>query len=158
MMSTRRLVRLVDIMYNTIITNDIIQININFLSEEIMIKHGTAPYLECSSKGDVRFSAFYARIKGRSNKSIEELYQAFKVFEDGKTGLNWREAKGKRAVNSKEAAQFYKQLWGEYIEENPALLKLLINATGLSDRFGQKNHCCQATELWEIRNNKMGEC
>jgi hypothetical protein len=52
-----------------------------------MIQHGTAPFLECSSRGDRRFSAFAARIKSRGNKSIEEIYQAAKRFEDGSTGL-----------------------------------------------------------------------
>ncbi len=61
-----------------------------------MIQHGAAPFLECSSRGDRRFSAFAARIKRRANKSIEEIYQGAKRFEDGSTGLTWREAKGKR--------------------------------------------------------------
>lgn len=118
-----------------------------------MIRHGEAPFLECSSKGDRRFSAFSARIKARENQSIEELYQAFKIFEDGKTGLTWREAKGKKAVNQKEAAEFYSKLWNEYMEENPELLEVLKDAVGLSDIFGQTNHCCQATELWRIKNS-----
>jgi hypothetical protein len=80
-----------------------------------MIKIGNPPYLECSSKGFKPFSAFYARIKSRDNKSIEELYQAYKIFEDGSTGLSWQEA------------------------------------NGLSDIFGQKDHCCQAVELWRIK-------
>jgi hypothetical protein len=121
-----------------------------------MIKHGEEPYLECSSKGDKRFSAFYARIKARDNKSIEELYQAFKVFEDGSTGLGWKEAKGKKAVNQKEAAEFYSILWNEYIFENRDLIEVIINASGLSDIFGQEGHCCQATELWRIRNQMIG--
>ena len=45
----------------------------------MMIKHGNPPYLECSSRGDKRFSAFYARIKG---KTIEEIYQSAKIFAD----------------------------------------------------------------------------
>ena len=65
-----------------------------------MIKHGVAPYLECSGKGDKRFSAFYARIKADRNRSIEEIYQAAKVFEGGITNLSWREAKGRKAVNA----------------------------------------------------------
>lgn len=120
-----------------------------------MIRHGEAPYLECSSKGDKRFSAFNAKIRKRDNKSIEELYQGFKIFGDGTTGLSWKEAKGRHAINQKEASAFYKKLWREYIEENPSLLKVLLRASGLSDIFGQKNHCCQATELWEIRINHM---
>lgn len=114
-----------------------------------MIQHGEPPYLECSSRGDKRFSAFYARINGRS---IEELYQANKIFEDGSTGLSWREAKGKRAINQEECAAYYSHLWNQYIKENPHLLLVLQNASGLSDMFGQPGHCCQATELWRIRN------
>lgn len=120
-----------------------------------MIKHGDPPYLECSSKGDVRFSAFYARIKGRGNKSIEELYQAAKVFEDGSTGLHWREAKGKIAVNMDECTELYAKLWDEYIDENKHLIMVLIHATGLSDIFGKKGSNCQATELWRIRNKYL---
>ena len=119
-----------------------------------MIKHGEEPYLECSSKGDSRFSAFYARIKSRNNKSIEELYQAFKIFPGGRTNLTWKEAKGKKAINQEEASNFYSKLWDEYIEENPELLVVLYKVHGLSDIFGQVGHCCQATELWRIRNSK----
>jgi len=114
-----------------------------------MIKHGTAPFLECSSKGDKRFSAFFARING---KTIEEQYQAHKIFADGTTNLHWRKAKGRKPVNAELCAQFYSKLWDQYIAENPELLPILKAATGLSDRFGQPGHCCQATELWRIRN------
>lgn len=113
-----------------------------------MIRHGEPPYLECSSRGDKRFSAFHARVRG---KSIEERYQAAKVFEDGSTGLTWREAKGRKAVNQEECAILYGQLWAEYIQTNPSLLTVLRSARGLSDMFGQPGHVCQATELWRIR-------
>lgn len=116
-----------------------------------MIRHGEAPFLECSSRGDKRFSAFYARVDG---KSIEDAYQAAKVFEDGSTGHSWRTAKGKRAVNMEEVAALYSQLWDRYIEERPELLAVLRAATGLSDMFGQVGHVCQATELWRIRNQE----
>lgn len=118
-----------------------------------MIQHGSPPYLECSSRGEKRLSAFHARIKGRSNASIEDLYQASKRFEDGSTGLHWREAKGRKPVNFIECSNFYSLLWEEYIEENPDLLDLVKSASGLSDIFGQVGHCCQATELWNIRNS-----
>ena len=114
-----------------------------------MLSHGEPPYLECSGKGDRRFSAFFARVNG---KTIEEQYQAAKVFEDGSTGLDWRRAKGRKAVNQEEVAKLYSQLWDKYISEHPELLKVLKAASGLSDIFGQKGHCCQATELWRIRN------
>jgi hypothetical protein len=112
-----------------------------------MSQHGTAPILECSNRGDRRFSAFAARIKGRGNQSIEDIYQASKVFADGSTGLTWREAKGKRAVNADEVRALYSVLWEEYIAENPRLLSVLTAASGLQDLFGQTGHACQATEL-----------
>jgi hypothetical protein len=121
-----------------------------------MIQHGTAPFLECSSRGDRRFSAFAARIKSRGNRSIEEIYQAAKVFADGSTGLTWREAKGKRAVNADEVRALYSVLWDEYVAENPHLLSLLTAASGLQDLFGQAGHACQATELWRIRCAALG--
>jgi len=113
-----------------------------------MIRHGKAPYVECSSAGDKRFSAFYAIVNG---KSIEEQYQAAKIFEDGTTGLGWRAAKGKAAVNMSEVTKLYGMLWHQYILEHPELLPVLARATGLSDRYGQPGHVCQATALWQIR-------
>ena len=121
-----------------------------------MIQHGTAPFLECSSRGDRRFSAFAARIKGRGTRSIEDIYQAAKVFADGSTGLTWREAKGKRAVNADEVRALYSVLWDEYIAENPHLLVVLTAASGLQNLFGQAGHACQATELWRIRCGALG--
>lgn len=118
-----------------------------------MIYHGKAPFLECSSAGDKRFSAFYARIRGRENRTIEAIYQGAKVFSCGTTGLSIKEAKGKRPTNGRELRVLYSTLWDEYIQENPQLLPILFAATGLSDRFGQRGHCCQATELWRIKNS-----
>lgn len=119
-----------------------------------MLKFGKAPYLECSSKGDKRFSAFYARPVSLKGKSIEESYQGMKVFADGSTGLNWREAKGKKAINAKECAIAYDKWWREWVEEQN-LLPVLISATGLSDIFGQKGHVCQAEVLWRIREEHV---
>ena len=120
-----------------------------------MIKHGEAPYLECSSRGDKRLSAFYARLKIYDNRSIEEIYQARKVFEDGSTGLTWRQAKGRKPVNIDEVRRLYSYLWDMYIIENPELLQVLLDASGVSDMFGQKGHQCQATELWRIRQSHL---
>lgn len=119
-----------------------------------MIRHGNPPYLECSSRGDRRFSAFFARVRGNS---IESLYQSAKVFPDGTTGLSWREAKGKYAVNQQEVSRLYSTLWDEYITAHPELLKVLQDASGVSDMFGQKGHCCQATELWRIKENSASK-
>lgn len=118
-----------------------------------MIKHGEPPYLECSSRGDRRFSAFYAKVAGRT---IEQTYQAAKVFADGSTELPVSSAKGKRAVNMQEVTMLYRRLWERYIAEHPGLLPVLLAATGLSDIYGQRGHVCQATELWRIRNKHLG--
>lgn len=91
-----------------------------------MIQHGSPPFLECSSKGDSRLSAFRAKIRARGDRSIEEIYQGAKVFADGTTGLSWREAKGKRAVNADEVRALYSVLWDEYIAENPHLLDVAV--------------------------------
>lgn len=115
-----------------------------------MLRFGTAPYLECSSKGDARFSAFHARPRSLKGKSIEDAYQAAKVFADGSTGLSWRKAKGRHAVNQEECAALYERLWLEWVREQK-LLPVLRLATGLSDRFGQEGHVCQAEALWRIR-------
>lgn len=114
-----------------------------------MIRVGNYPYLECSSKGDKRFSVFFAKVR---SKSIEERYQAAKVFSDGSTGLSWRQAKGKKAVNMDEVSILYKELWKEYLLDNPSLLRGLRQASGLSDIFGQEGHNCLAITLWELRN------
>lgn len=112
-----------------------------------MIRHGQAPFLECSSKGEKRLSAFYAIVNGRS---IEEQYQRAKVFRDD-PNLDWRKAKGRAPINTKEVSSLYRRLWEQYIDEHPELLTLIVNATGLSDIFGRPFSVCQATELWHIR-------
>lgn len=124
-----------------------------------MIRVGEPPYLECSTKGDTRFSPFYARPSCLGGYSIEEAYHACKVFDDGSTGLTWRQAKAKRAAgymvtNQEECNELYSRLWDLYIDENPHLLCVLGEQTGLSDIFGQEPGPCQAIELWRIRNER----
>ena len=123
-----------------------------------MLRFGKPPYLECSSRGDRRFSAFYARPSIAGGLSIEEAYQAAKVFNgpsgEQVTGLSWRVAKGRLCLNQKAVRKYYTYLWRCYIRENPALLSVLHGASGLSDMFGQSDHACQAEELWKIRNAK----
>jgi len=116
-----------------------------------MLKFGTEPFLECSSKGDKRFSAFYARLERYGGKSIEEIYQARKVFDDGSSGLSWKEAKGREPVNKEDVRLLYEYLWLIYFEENPHLLEVIKQFDGFTDMFGQAGHCCQAEEIYKIR-------
>lgn len=112
-----------------------------------MLRFGDAPYLECSSKGDKRFSAFYAIVEG---ESIEKLYQAYKIFEDGSTGLSWKEAKGKIPVNIQTCRIFYTYLWNKYYQAHPELKDVILNYNGFTDIFGQEGHACQAEEIYKI--------
>ena len=115
-----------------------------------MIECGLEPVLECSSRGDSRFSAFYANIRGRGDRTIEQIYQAAKVLEDGRTNLSINEAKGKRAVNQDEVAALYETLWDEYFLENPDLLKVIRKYRGFSDVFGKLPGQCQAVSIYRI--------
>ena len=125
------------------------------------VYHGQPPFLECSSAGDRRFSAFCARIKARGGKSIEEIYQAAKEFRsaDGTitSGYSIKEAKGLRPINGPAVRLLYGTLWNEYMLENTDLLPVIFEASGLSDRFGRPGSVCQATELWRIRNSWRAE-
>jgi wobble nucleotide-excising tRNase len=120
-----------------------------------MVRRGEEPFLECSSKGDKRFSTFFAYIK-RRNDTIENIYQSSKVFDDGVTGLDPKSCKQYQKlhsiINMKECTTLYKQLWLEYLQENPLLLDELTKYSGLSDIFGKEGNNCQATVLWEFRN------
>lgn len=120
-----------------------------------MLQYGNPPYLECSTKGDKRFSPFCARVESRGGKTIESLYQAAKLLPNGVSGLSWQQAKGKRCVNQAEVAKLYTVLWDEYMSENPQLLDVLCAQTGLSDIFGKEGTPCQVTELWRIRNEAL---
>ena len=120
-----------------------------------MLKFGNPEFLECSSRGDKRFSAFYARIRFRNNKTIEELYQRRKTFLiDGQmvSGLSIKEAKGRFPINMEDCKSFYTQLWSEYFQENPELYDVIRQYNGFTDVFGQAGHVCQASEIYRIRS------
>jgi hypothetical protein len=119
-----------------------------------MLTRGVPPFLECSTHGTRRLSAFYARPRSLNGKSIEEAYQAMKVLPDGRTGLSWRKAKGKRAINQSECVAAYERWWREYLDENPDLMRMICSASGLSDMFGREGSVCQAEVLWRIREEQ----
>lgn len=128
-----------------------------------MLTRGVAPFLECSTKGDKRFSPFYATVKG---VSIETAYHARKILRpktpvlfgpDKHTNLSWQRAKelqksGWILTNPKRCATLYAEMWDAYMKENRELLDVLAKASGLSDMFGQESgNVCQVIELWRIR-------
>lgn len=116
-----------------------------------MLKFGEAPYLECSSKGDKRFSAFYAKIKYQgARKSIEEIYQSTKMFGEGVTNLSIKSAKGRKPLNIEFCRKVYTLCWRVYFKQNPELLEVIKKYKGMSDIFGQEGHVCQAEEIYQI--------
>lgn len=109
--------------------------------------------LECSSKGDKRFSAFYAKVSAfGSFNSIENHYQLSKRFGDF-TPLNWKDAKGKTPthieLNGKQyelelLSQWYKLLWLRYLDNNPSLVEYASQFDEYNDIFKGKSINCQA--------------
>ncbi len=120
-----------------------------------MNKFGTPPYLEGSSRGDSRFSAFYAQIKSRDNQDINRIYQAAKVFKDGKPSTPGRLREGITHINKKEILNIYRGLWMLYFQENPELIEVLTNATGISDIYPVDGGVCQSEVLWSIREQYL---
>lgn len=125
-----------------------------------MLRFGKPVFLEASSRGDKRFSPYFAYVDGRA---IEEHYQRAKVFHGGERtpyGLTTREVykrnKGRFAINYDELRLLYTRLWDRYIDENPELHAVLCQSQGISDMFGSSEGCCQARELWRIREKLLG--
>lgn len=119
-----------------------------------MVKHGKAPFLECSSKGDKRFSAFYAKLRAYNGKSIEEIYQSSKMDKNGNLLVNnynsWRDCKGKKCAFPHITNKLYSDLWDLYFIENSYLLDVIKGYNGFSDHFGEIGHVCQSTEIYRI--------
>ena len=119
-----------------------------------MLTRGLPPFLECSTHGDRRFSAFVARPACLNGRSIEEAYQAMKIFPDGSTNLHWRQAKGRTPTNAAACRAAYEAWWRDWVHEQN-LLPALLAASGLSDKFGREGSVCQADILWRIRQEAL---
>ena len=110
--------------------------------------------LECSSKGDKRFSAFYARVKvyGKLD-SIENHYQLSKRF-GTVVPRTWKDAKGKQPTHFcvgnvnfevEHLTAFYKLLWYKYLRANPPLIDYANQFDDFNDIFkSTKSLNCQA--------------
>lgn len=95
---------------------------------------------ECSSKGDKRFSAFYAKLK--DGRTIEEAYQ-LDVKGYRKFGNSPMLGKGKPPLKKYEGDALwlaYLDLWWKWCGENPHMLLILKDLANmhngiLSDMF-----------------------
>jgi len=101
--------------------------------------------LECSTKGDVRFSALYAKVSvfGKED-SIENHYQLSKRFPEAPK--TWREAKGKKAVyleinglklSTNFLTQWYYCLWLKYLDQHPRLVEYAQQFEDFQDFFAK---------------------
>lgn len=102
--------------------------------------------LECSSRGDKRFSAFSARVTVNGvERSIEEHYQLSKRFGDF-IPKSWKDAKGKkpthfvvgdRSFDVKYLTSWYELLWIKYFVCNLELLEYARKFDTYSDMFAK---------------------
>ena len=123
--------------------------------------------LECSSKGDARFSAFYANVEiCKETKSIEEHYQLAKRFRKGGRIVvpqKVMDAKGKAPINFivggevfdvKDLTSFYVYLWVKYLDQSPDLVKVLAKYDDYSDMFKGKSINCQADVIRDYMRDR----
>ena len=127
--------------------------------------------LECSSKGDKRFSSLFARVMVNNKiDTIENHYQLSKVFlnEDGSfyTASSWKDAKGKKPVAFKISGkilplrfgkQYYNSLWYKYLKANKGLEEVLVQYDDYNDIFkGKDSFVCQADTIRAYMQDKNG--
>lgn len=109
--------------------------------------------LECSSRGDVRFSALHARVSvfGRT-AAIEEHYQLSKRF-GAKKPRSWRDAKGRkpthleigdRVLPVEYLTAWYAALWLKYLDQHPELVEYARTFDVFRDSFAKPGTNSQA--------------
>lgn len=123
--------------------------------------------LECSSKGDKRYSAFVAKVEVfQVNDSIEFHYQLAKRFNNitnPNVNDTWdnkmkylKSVKGKRPdyivighneYDLKYLSQFYDLLWLKYLDENKGLVEYASGFDDYTDMFKGKSINCQADTI-----------
>lgn len=116
---------------------------------------------ECSSRGDKRFSAFYATLP--DGRTIEEAYQ-LDVKGYRRLGNNPMIGKGRPPLENFSQDRLwaeYLDLWRKWAKENPALIQELKglaekNRNTLSDMFA-KTPINQARALATILNETFYE-
>lgn len=105
--------------------------------------------LECSSAGDKRFSAFYAKVSFNGEyDTIENHYQKVKRGKDGiKVGKGQRVSYfiiNTQRFEPEDLTPYYRLLWYLYLKQNPELVEYAKQFDSFTDKF--RGHCinCQA--------------
>ncbi len=127
----------------------------------------TKRVLECSTKGDARFSALCAEVMvcGKT-QTIEDHYQLSKRFREGGRIVvpkHFKQAKGRKPVNFsiadeifdvEELTSWYVYLWVKYLDENPNLVKVLEKYDDYSDMFKRNSINCQADVIRDYMKDR----
>lgn len=105
--------------------------------------------LECSSKGDKRFSAFYAKIEWNGQMiSIENIYQSVKRNSEGEPCKKGEPVEfliiNNEEFEPKYLTPFYNWLWITYLDSHPDLVKIASTYDDYNDMFKGKSINCQA--------------
>mgnify|MGYP007077433135 CR=1 FL=1 len=113
--------------------------------------------LECSSAGDKRFSAFYAKLE--DGRSIEHHYQCdVKGCDPG--GTKWQLGKGKPPRDTSTDLQAeYDNLWRVWLASNPVwkkeLAQLKKEGTVFTDKFSYGRKPNQADTLYRLCDEEL---
>lgn len=109
--------------------------------------------LECSTKGDKRFSAWYATVKMFGiTTAIEWHYQGCKRFAACDSAY-YSNPKGKKPshieindikLTVKYLTPYYKLLWVRYLDSHPELVEYASQFDEFNDSFRGKSINCQA--------------
>lgn len=122
--------------------------------------------LECSSAGDRRFSALFARVTlAGQTRTIEEWYQLSKRWEGQPPPTSWRQAKGRRPdyleilgvrVPVRLMSAWYDFLWFRYFVEHPDLAAYARQFDAFHDRFARSGRQNQAQTIERLVRDPKG--
>ena len=117
--------------------------------------------LECSSKGDRRFSSLYAQVIAFNTlASIEHHYQQSKRDANGNPVSKGKPVDHMVLNNIKLEARFltqwYNLLWIKYLDNNPKLVDVLKRYDDYSDCFKGRAINCQADTIRAYMQNRTG--
>ena len=123
--------------------------------------------LECSSKGDKRFSALYSKVlyEGKLS-SIESIYQKSKRRKDGSVCKKGEYVEymviNNNRLESRFLTPFYKLLWVKYFDNNPELVEYAKDFDSFSDMFRGRSINVSSDIIEKIvksgRSSVMDEC
>jgi len=118
--------------------------------------------LECSSKGDKRFSAMYAKVNAFGvMDTIENHYQQSKRNATGQPVKKGQPVDhvvlNRRQFSAEMLTQWYRLLWIKYLSQNPDLIEYASQFDEFTDMFRGKNTInCQADVIRDYVTDRAG--